>query len=402
MCFLVSCDDAGYYDAAVYNDNDALVSSNPPGPLRIYSDPYGEVDWSTDLRLLAQHHDHVATSVSRLLAYDQAGYDVVSLMDYSGAPSPSSALTSRPWPPESVLSSDVLAQFQHIDILIPNAEEVGITTRHYTSPFLMTYIEYSSAGRPAQNQYSNEHQLAELIRAGGGLPVLAHPWYSFPELIGGPNVFGLEIYSAYVAAKRQLGDPNFVNTDVNEEFVAKWDAILSTGRWWIGIAVNDHFGPYPTALAVDQRVRDSGKILVLSKAATLDAYRQAFASGALFAIRDDGVVKGAFPTIDSILVGPQSVSIQARNATSIRWVSMGQSVGFGADLQYGSLPSGAVYLRAEVRGEGQTVVFTQPFVLRHVDDIDGDGLVGVADQSACEATLARIESNANVVRACTR
>jgi hypothetical protein len=352
--------------------------------------------------LQAQHHDHIGSSANLLLAYDRAGYDVVALMDYSGAPLLSYALKSRLWPPESVFPSNVLASLRNIDLLIPDAEEVGIPSRHFTSPFLTEYIEYSDGRNSAQsaNQYSNEYQLAVLIGEKGGLPLIAHPWYAPEELISGPDVFGMEIYSAYIAAKRQLGDPAYLSQRTNEGLVQRWDAVLSTGRWWIGIAVNDHFGPYALPAGVDERVRDSGKIVVLSKAATLDAYRSAFARGALFAVHDDGVVKGAYPRIDSISVGEQSVSIKAQNATRIRWVSMGQWIGEGEVLAYTSVPSGAVYVRAEVEGAPQTVVFVQPFVLRHVNDTNGDGLLDAADKSVCAAVQAGEEYDPDVVAAC--
>src|ERR1044072_2439565 len=49
-----------------------------PGPQsqRIYHNPYGQVAWGNDLRLKAQHHDHVAVNLERIGAYDRAGYDV--------------------------------------------------------------------------------------------------------------------------------------------------------------------------------------------------------------------------------------------------------------------------------------------------------------------------------------
>src|SRR5688572_5316432 len=160
-CLLGSCDDndnSQFFAGPLVSSAASFVSSNPPGPLRIYRNPYREVAWSTDLRLQAQHHDHIGTSANRLAAYDNAGYDVVALMDYSGAPSLPHARTSRLWPPESVFPSNVLASIRNIDLLIPDAEEVGIDSRHFTSPFLTEYIEYSAGGNSAErtNQYSNE------------------------------------------------------------------------------------------------------------------------------------------------------------------------------------------------------------------------------------------------------
>ena len=79
---------------------------------------------------------------------------------------------------------------------------------------------------------------------------------------------------------------------------------------------------------------------------------------------------------------------------------MGQWIGEGETLPYSSLPSGAVYARAEVEGAPQTVVFVQPFVLRHVDDTNGDGLLDAADESVCAAIQAGDEDNPDIVAAC--
>jgi hypothetical protein len=373
-CLHESNDDAG-----------GLVNKNPIGPLRIYSDPYSVVMWDTDQRLLAQHHDHNGASASRLAAYDRAGYHVVPLMDYSGAPKLPYALKDRLWPVESWVDQSTLEALQNIRLLIPGAEEVGISSRHFTSPFLTDYIEHSSgaAGSSPALHYSTETELADLIRSRGGLPIRAHPWSSAAELIAGPEVFGMEIYSAYIAAKRFEGSAEYVKEDRNARLLANWDAVLSTGRRWVGVAVNDHYGPYSDPTSTDPSIRDSGKILVLARDATLTSYRDAFERGAFFAIRDNGLIKGGYPEINSISVGTDSITIDASGATEVRWISTGMEIGTGPTLLFASFPSRAVYVRAEILGDAH-VIYTQAFVLRHVDDIDGDGRLTSADETLCD------------------
>jgi hypothetical protein len=361
------------------------------------------VEWESDQRLLAQHHDHIAASVSRLLAYDRAGYHVVPLMDYSGAPELPFALKSRLWPVDSCVASTTISQFQNIRLLIPDAEEVGISQRHYTSPFLTQYIQYSGGTSPGDPvpQYSSETELVDLIRNLGGLPVAAHPWYSAAELIAGPDRFGMEIYSAYIEAKRAAGEPDFTNEDRNQKLLANWDAVLSSGRWWVGVAVNDHFGPYSSPESVHATIRDSGKILTFAHDATLDGYRDAFERGAFLAIRDNGVTKGAYPIVNRITVDANSITIDVTGAASVHWISMGREIGTGPELSFSAFPARAVYLRAEIHDDFH-VVYTQPFVLRHADDIDGDGRLTSIDKSLCEDVAAgRATGNPEIIAACT-
>jgi hypothetical protein len=76
-------------------------------------------------------------------------------------------------------------------------------------------------------------------------------------------------------------------------------------------------------------------------------------------------------------------------------------VGTGATLAYESLPTGAVYLRAEVLDDMGSIVFTQPFVLRHVDDANGDGRLDANDDADCTAVADGLEDDPDLVAACT-
>jgi hypothetical protein len=84
----------------------------------------------------------------------------------------------------------------------------------------------------------------------------------------------------------------------------------------------------------------------------------------------------------------------------VRWIVNGAVIGTQPTLSYSSLPARSVYLRAEVLGDAH-VVYTQPFILRHVDDITGDGRLGTDDRTACkDLEEGRLASTPELVAAC--
>jgi hypothetical protein len=301
----------------------AADSWAPEGSLRIYRNPYSDVDWSTDLRLKAQHHDHVARSFALPLisAYDAAGYDVLSLMDYSGKPSVFYSLRERPWPPERWVPQSILAALVNVKLFIANGEEVG-GDLHATSPFLTTYVEVAPTGGPVMPwQYRDTNGLLRLVHQLGGIMCLAHPFnFSYEHMKG---LRCVEIYNAFgEAAKTEMPGNALQTYDGNAALLAHWDRALEVNQDILGISVNDHFGP-GTVLTptLPVRVVDSGKIIVLAKAANLDAYRSAFEQGAFFAVRDRGIVKDRYPMIFSVSSGASFVSIESNGHVS--WKTRG-------------------------------------------------------------------------------
>ncbi len=170
-------------------------------PLRVYHDPYGQVDWDTDARLLAQMHDHLGNGGAQIDAYDRAGYQVLSLMDYSGVASLPYSWTQRHWPAVDWVPHSVYANLKHIRFFVSNAEEIG--AQHMTSPFLTTYIAVAadSGNAPGTPEYTTIQEAIELNHQHGGLAVVAHPWYDPDRYLALAGVDGVEIYSAYVVAK---------------------------------------------------------------------------------------------------------------------------------------------------------------------------------------------------------
>lgn len=370
--------------------------------LRIYSNPYEAVDWLNDRRLIAQHHDHVSR-IEFILAYDKAGYDVVSLMDYSGNPSMPHARRERLWPPDRWVATSQMPYLNSIELFLPNAEEVGIKgepLRHVTSPFLTTYIEGASDAQSPRlpNQYRSLDELFSLVRSLDGYPCLAHPWnYKFQHFrlrLG--DSYCVEIYSAFAEMQKERGSPYFSRVDRNRTVIDGWDEALQENQSVFGIAVNDHAGPQMAAGTISNRVRDSGKIVVIAKAATLEAYKEAFTAGSFFAVRDYGETKNRHPEIHSIVVGDGFVFLETLAA--VKWIAQGREVASTPVLSLESVPAGARYVRAEVSDDSGSTVYTQAFAIRPVGDVDGDYEVSSADEERCR-TLA-VDSARVHVSAC--
>ena len=355
--------------------------------LRVYESPYRDVDWQNDFLIKSQHHDHVGTNWSRVLAYDAAGYDALSVMDYSGNPSLDFSLTKRLWPPERIGSADELAGLLSISILIPNAEEVGLAD-HVTSPFLTTYIEaFAGGGAGGQTDGANQityrglPELFQAIWALGGMPCLAHSWYR--DLAGHAyDIACTEIYSAYAEAMRERGREDFLSVDRNAVLLEQWNSMLDRNQRVIGIAVNDHAGPYLADGAISDGSRDSGKIIVLAKERTFEAYRNAFEQRAVIAVRDNSDRKDMFSMIKGVEVDIESVEIDVTG--TVTWVSSHGWIWEGSQLPYDQIPPNSRWVRAEIEVGPSVILFTQAFVIRPVGDIDGDYDVDEYDESLCQ------------------
>ena len=250
---IAGCESGDPFASASATDSAPEVAHAPPA-VRVYSNPYEAVDWSTDRRLLAQHHDHVAQRLDWILAYEAAGYDVLSLMDYSGSPQLPYALRERPWPASAWIPQSMTPLFKNIELFLPNAEEVGIAgdpMRHVTSPFMTSYVE--GAAKPAPgvpelpllpNQYRTIEELFTLVKSLGGFPCLAHPFnFDFRNLQLG-DAYCVEIYNAQADLRREQGVlPYYSVADRNQTVISAWDEVLRKNQKVLAIAVNDHVGP---------------------------------------------------------------------------------------------------------------------------------------------------------------
>lgn len=367
--------------------------------LRIYDHPYAEVDWRNDVRLKAQHHDHAGADPSGILAYDEAGYDVLSLMDYSGYPSARYALRHRLWPPSQFVAPWVSRRLRNIKLFVPNAEEVGLGYVHMTSPFLDRYIEVAppfavatQTSRIYQNwlsemKYSTMEEAFVLIRDSGGVPCLAHPRAIPFDYVTG--VFCTEIYTAFEEASGGV---------TRGSLIRNWDLALAKNQKIWGIAVNDHFGPGQRHPSARPEGLDSGKIIVLAKSVTLESYKEAFMKGAILAVKDIGLVKDLIPSVFDISVATDHVHIETSG--EVTWIAHGAVAAQGSTLFFDELKPGWRYVRAEIRGMDGSVVYTQAFSVRPRGDADGDYDVDSDDYALCSQVASGILRTRVHVEAC--
>jgi hypothetical protein len=343
-----------------------LIGASSSAAVVVY-DPYASVDWAGDQRCLTQLHDHIQLLENRLQSYDDAGYCAVSFLHYSGVPGHSTAWKELHWPPEDWFDPAFLAGFNSIQLLIPDAEQIGWA--HYTSPFLTTYLEcYETADSPYSNplctqggpkepwHYSTEQELVDDIRAYGGLVNSAHR--VSPRHVHTVGAHMVEICSAQ-AEHWALTCNNDRFCDGPANMQAFYDAeLLLEPRTW-AICVNDWHGPwseYDPAWIVD-----SGKQIVLTPVVDLPTMKQRMTEGAMLAVQDRGMPKGAYPQVNRITATPQAIDIDATGYSEIYWIHNGAAVATGRLLVLGPLDPGTV--RAEIENADGSIVFTQPWEL---------------------------------------
>lgn len=330
---------------------------------RVVRNPYAHVSWKTDQAFKAQLHEHVRDNPVLLKKMDDAGYDIVPLMHYSGVASRSYPWRERHWPPERFLPPGFASEMKHIKLFFPNAEEVG--RHHILSPFLTTYIakwEPKYYPRREPWHYASNQEAIDRIVKYGGLAFIAHPWKNPKEYVQLHGFTGMELYNAYCRAKFQSGK---LKTDQNVNLLKSWDRVLYDKPSVVGIAVNDWYGPATSDTHVTPDTKDSGKIIVLMKRATLEDFRAALTAGVVFAVKDLGVFKDHFPRVTSIEVRGPAIRIQARGAHEVRWIADGKTLPHhhGYTLRLASVAPDTHYVRAELVGRDGSTTYTQAFAL---------------------------------------
>ena len=369
-------------DPALEQSEDESCPDDDHLTLRVYYNPYAEVDWRRDRRLIAQFHDHAHVSVDRISLYDDAGYDVMPMFHYIGLPQLEAAWTEVHWPAESWLPEGFIEGLVEIEQFFPGGEHAA--DWHMTGPFLTSYIEHWDPTKdPAKlaHHYETDQELIDLITARGGYPVLAHPWASLQRFADLTGLHAVEIYSAFGEINYLTG---ITDTQPNDLMMAVWNDALERDPQVFAVSVNDWHGPFceVEACGAHPRAKDSGKVELLAPRATLGDIEAAFARGAMFAIKDYGLTKLAYPRVESIEVEPSSIEILAQG--DIRWISHGKEVGRGEQFELDTLPLHARHLRAEISNAEGSIVFVQPFTLAPFGDIDGDGIVDDDDKVLCE------------------
>lgn len=384
------------------------------GATFVSHDPYAQVSWERDIRCKTAFHTHTDVIESRIRAYDDAGYCAVAFSQYTGVPGQTSSWKVAHWPPEQWLHAGFLASLQNIQVLIPDGEHPG--WEHFTAPFLTSYLEcYQDStsrfanplcrqvGFPREgHHYSNASQLVERIHQYGGLAAIAHN-------IGPPTFRLLDPLPADLveicSSNAEYSDWACDNTascpgwnDGPARMILHYDEKLKrTPRTW-AICVNDWHGPGVYDIwdpPGPEWINDSGHTLVLAPRIDLPTLKERVSTGAMLAVQDRGVPKGIYPEVVRIEVGPSSIHIEATGYTSILWIHNGVVAGAQPDIDVTALAPGTI--RAELRDDLGSVVFTQPWELRipscsnGLDD-DGDGRVDYPADPGCGGATSTLEN----------
>jgi hypothetical protein len=348
---------------------------------RVYFDPYAGIRWGTVHHLTSQFHDHVRTMPSRIASYDDAGYDAVAVMHYSGIPTRNTdAWTAKRWPPEDWFTPEFLASLRNIKVLFPSAEEVGV--QHVSSPFMTAYIEWFDPAVQTvklPHQYSTLQEVVSLVREHGGLPTLAHPvWSTVAQRNAMTIVSGyhaIEIYNGHTAYHNAKG---WWAYDALDRLTQIWDVMLLANPRVFGVSVNDHYGPYSTIADLTPELRDSGKTIVLAADPSFESFRAAVESGAMFAVKDLGPVKNRYARVNTINMAPGRIIVGTSG--NVTWIANGLSYSTGPVLDVGSLPLNTRYVRAQISSNDGSVVYTQAWGIRpSTADMNLDGTVGLDD-----------------------
>ena len=328
--------------------------------MRLLYNPYEGVNWATTLRLKSQFHDHLKT-LTRLQAYDSAGYDAYSYSNYNGTEIINAAYWYEDrWHPVPTYIDAVDWDALAPAVLFPCDEQVA-AAHHWTAPFMVDRIEYK-ATPVGPDDYTDLATGMALCRKHGGLPILAHP-IETGGVITDTGQHAMEIFNGYYHAN----DPS-----KNVIMRANWDTLLADNPRIYGISVNDHFGPDAQAPDTPD---DHGKQIVLCAEQTYDSFRDAFKRGAMFAVVDLGSPLGNYPTINSIIIFGTTITIDTTD--TVTWISNGGlTVGTGTSFDYSTLHATATYLRAEVSNIDGSTVYLQPFTMATEAVIDQvtDGL----------------------------
>ncbi len=352
--------------SCLYCSHDLNKFSESKARLEVSYNPYSAVNWATWKRCLSQHHDHVIYDEQKIRDYDEAGYEALALLHYSGVRSLAYTMRERIWPLTKFLSqynSDAafLNTTQNLKIFIPSMEEVGV--HHMTSPFLVQYVERweqkFDRSKEAKH-YISEQELIDKITSRGGFPIIAHPTKKFSFYRKLQNFDALEIYNAsflfdYITEKR--------SQDYNQHFVAVWDDLLAfKSSRLFGYAVNDWSGPVKKERKeTHPRIYDSGKTLVMLEEYTLEHYRASLQTGAFFSLKDLGVKKGLLPKVVSIAVRDSNIDIEVEDGV-VSWIFRGDVIQAGPTFDLSALPQNLNYIRAEISNSRGTI-YAQPFSL---------------------------------------
>lgn len=346
----------------------------------IISNPYETVNWETTGRYKANFHTHTTGSDGRITPhevvdrYRQQGHSILAITDHNRVTWPWTAFSSLQ---PSSLSRNVFdtGDLESADLNYQDRDPAALgmlavqgnelSSHHHTGSFFTDH-----------NGTSTEEASLEAIGRKGGMAMLYHPgrydetieWYvdlyrRFPHL------FGLEVFNQ---GNKYPGDRQ------------KWDRILMQllpERIVWGYSNDDmHYGNH---------LGRNWSIMFMPQLSE-QALRTAFANGTSYFVYSPHREQPPLPpVINTINVDHDRgiISIDADNYESIEWISDGRIIHHGAQLKLADHNRQlGRYVRAMLRGRGNSVAGTQPFALGRpvkasISILDSEGRATYADDN---------------------
>lgn len=328
--------------------------AHPSAPGRVIANPYDGIDWETVGRYRANLHTHTTGSDGSLNPheaidrYHALGYRILALTDHNAVTHPWTALTDLP-PSATASNRLALGRLESDSLNRENRDPAALGMIAIQGNELSGHHHMGSFYSD-HNGTDTEVASLEAIGAKGGLAMLYHPgrynknldWYRdlyqrFPHLIG------LEVFNQ---GDRYPGDRN------------TWDALLT-------LLMPDRpvWGYSNDDMHVIAHLGRNYSILLLPELSK-DEVRRGLEEGRSYFVYNPEISdKIAIPRIDAIHVDPARgrIEIRATGPRQTVWISEGKEIHRGDTLDLADHPHLGNYVRAELRGEDDVVVCTQPF-----------------------------------------
>jgi len=326
--------------------------------------PYDQVNWSKYGQYKANLNTQ--TMISNGWENPQSVVEKYRKLDYRILAITDPGIVTYPWEDFSKFrtSENTFSRIYHLvvrpfqDHSIPledtlftdvSASDVGMTA---VQGCKLTYDKHD-INSYFNNDNHSEGDIFKAVAAKNGIMVINHP---------GKNAYPVKWYVDLFRSNKHLaGIEVFSSAGFCQDIRCKWDSILTVmlpGRPVWGFA-NDNF----------LSLRDLGEnwnIFILPELNEQEV-RKAMEKGVSLMVHAPLGYKGPTPPeIKSVKVNQKkgTIEIDAIGSDSVLWVSEGVEVGRGSQLQLITLPEQCKYVRAEIHGAGNTVVCTQPFVIR--------------------------------------
>lgn len=358
----------------------------------VIDDPYADVDWANAERHRANLHTHTTVSDGLMNPhtvvdlYHEMGYTVLAITDHNAVTYPWTNF-SQIEPSERSINAleEGRLQTDSLDYEDRDPDALGmiaiqgneLSSHHHTGSFFNDH-----------NNTTNIHDSLIAVAEKEGMAMLYHPgrynmtteWYA-DLYLRYPHLFGMEVYNQ---GDRYPGDREI------------WDNVLSVlmpDRPVWGHSNDDMHGLRSLGLNYNVFLLPS-----LSK----ENIRHSLMHGeSYFVYSPVATNRLALPYIDAITVDHRQarIVIHSEGEHETLWISEGREVARGNELNLTLFPDISKYVRAELRGEHEVVVGTQPFALHRpvrvalsLPKAPGEATFVGADQIVVNAHFSNVSS----------